>query len=203
MKSSSLKNQKGLSLIELMIAVALGIFITGGIIQLFTSSKQTYRIQENISRLQENGRFAISFLTRDIRMADYWGCLATNTSIVNNLIPGSGFDEFTKAVGGTNNDGVNGSDSITVRGALSSGIYVTDVPANVSADIKVTANSKLNAEDIVLVSDCELGNIFQITNISTSNSGGLSRDNIVHNTGGTSSPGNASTKKIWSRCSSL
>jgi type IV pilus assembly protein PilW len=68
--------QTGLSLIEIMIALLIGAFLIGGVLQIFIGSKQTYRMQENLSRLQENGRFAMDFIGRDVRMTSYWGCLA-------------------------------------------------------------------------------------------------------------------------------
>ena len=68
--------QIGLSLIEVMIALLLGAFLVGGVLQIFIGSKQTYRMQENLSRLQENGRLALDLIGRDIRMTGYWGCLA-------------------------------------------------------------------------------------------------------------------------------
>lgn len=182
------KNQQGLSLIELMIAVALGIFITGGMISLFVNSSQSYRVQENMSRLQENGHFAINFLTQDIRMADYWGCLNSSVGIANNLNLGSGFDDFSNAIIAAESNGLNSSDSITIKMVEPSEIYVESVPASVSANIKVTPDSGLAENDIVLVSDCIEGNIFQITNFSDSNS---SFDNIAHNLGSVSAgPGN-------------
>lgn len=69
--------QKGLTLIEIMIALLLGAFILGGVMQVFISTKQTYRVQEALSRLQENGRFAIDVMGRDIRMADYRSCTSS------------------------------------------------------------------------------------------------------------------------------
>ena len=187
--STKMNKQRGLSLIELMIAVALGIFITGGMITLFVNSSQSYRVQENLSRLQENGHFAINFLTQDIRMADYWGCLNSSVTIANNLNPGSGFDDFANAITATDNTGFNGSDSITIKRVGSSDTYVYQVPATPSADIKVTPNSGLADDDIVLVSDCSVGDIFQITNIN----GNSTFDNVVHNTNVgavTADPGN-------------
>jgi type IV pilus assembly protein PilW len=92
--------QKGLSLIELMIAITLSIFITAAMISLFVNSKQNYRLNENMSRLQENARFAISFLARDIRMSDYRTCVAA--------------DRLATAIAGTNNTGLNNSDTVTV-----------------------------------------------------------------------------------------
>jgi type IV pilus assembly protein PilW len=67
--------QTGLTLIEIMIALLIGAFLLGGVLQIFLGSKQTYRMQDNLAKLQENGRFAMEFLAKDIRMAGYWGCL--------------------------------------------------------------------------------------------------------------------------------
>jgi len=49
-----------------------------GVIQIFLSAKQAYRLQENLSRLQENGRFAMDFITKDVRMAGYAGFIQSN-----------------------------------------------------------------------------------------------------------------------------
>lgn len=77
MIQSAWKSQEGVSLIELMIAITLSIFIAGGMIGLFINAKQSYRVNENMSRLQENARFAVSFISRDVRMADFRECQKT------------------------------------------------------------------------------------------------------------------------------
>lgn len=99
--------QHGMTLIEIMISLLIGAFLIGGILQIFISTRQTYRLQENLSRMQENGRFALEFLARDIRMAGYWGCLKA----VNGDISGTDND----ASSGTIDDG---TDSLTIKGAF-------------------------------------------------------------------------------------
>jgi len=195
MRAATRQTQKGFSLIELMIAVVLGVFITGGMLQLFVNSKQSYRVQENLSRLQENGRFAMGFITKDIRMADYWGCLNSTSGIENNLNASTTFNTFENSVEGSNNNAVvdaviDGTDTITLKGAFSSGTHVTQIPATTSADLKVEDNAGLKQNDIVIISDCMDGDLFQITNDPSA--GGAGFDNVVHNTGAVSSgPGNA------------
>ena len=78
--------QRGFTLIELMIAMLIGVFLMGGVIQIFLSAKQAYRLQENLSRLQENGRFAMDFITKDVRMAGFAGC-ASKISVNNIATP--------------------------------------------------------------------------------------------------------------------
>lgn len=189
MKPNTLKKQYGLSLIELMIAIALGIFITAGMIQLFVSSKQSYRVQENLSRVQESGRFAMNFLSTDLRRIGYWGCMSTTTTIDNNLNPaGSTFDNYVTEITATNDSGYNSSDTISVKMLSPSSIFLESIPSSASADLKVTKNTLLAEGDIVLVSDCTDGDLLQITNY---NDNSVSFDNVVHNTGGTLVPGNA------------
>lgn len=64
----------GFSIVEILIGLVLGLFLGTGIIQLFIANKQTYRFQEEASRMQENGRFALEVLTNSIRMAGFTGC---------------------------------------------------------------------------------------------------------------------------------
>ena len=67
-------NQRGFSLIELMVAMTLGLILMGGVISIFQSTKVTYNTNEKTARLQENGRVALDFLTHDLRSAGYLGC---------------------------------------------------------------------------------------------------------------------------------
>jgi type IV pilus assembly protein PilW len=67
--------QTGLTLVEILIALLLGAFLIGGILQIFSSSKQTNRMEENLSRMQENARFAMDRIARDVRQAGYRECL--------------------------------------------------------------------------------------------------------------------------------
>ncbi|MCC5088228.1 PilW family protein [Xanthomonas campestris] len=65
----------GLSLIELMIALLISSILLIGVIQVFAASRTAYQLSQGIARNQENGRFAMDFLTRDIRMAGHAGCV--------------------------------------------------------------------------------------------------------------------------------
>ena len=79
-----IRGQRGVTLVELMVAMLLGLVLTGGAIQVFVSNRTTYAFNEGLSRLQENGRFAVDTLNFRIRMAGYFGCLPDIT-IYNNL----------------------------------------------------------------------------------------------------------------------
>lgn len=73
MSSPYPQRQSGLSLVELMIAMALSLLLMLGVIQIFLSSKQTYSTNSALSRVQESGRFAMEFLAQDIRNTGYKG----------------------------------------------------------------------------------------------------------------------------------
>lgn len=68
------KNQQGFTLTEILVALVLGLFLTGVVITIFASSQNTFRATSEVSRSQENTRFALSFLGRNIRLAGYTNC---------------------------------------------------------------------------------------------------------------------------------
>lgn len=61
----------GLSLVELLVALMLGSMIAAAGIQLLLTTSKSYRLQNGMTDVQESGRFAIEYMTRDIRMAGY------------------------------------------------------------------------------------------------------------------------------------
>lgn len=80
MNNSVSKHQLGMTLIEIMIALLIGLFLLTGLYQIFISSKQSYRLSDGQSRLQENARYALELLSHDIRLAGYLGCSSVSTT---------------------------------------------------------------------------------------------------------------------------
>lgn len=66
---------RGVSLIELMIALLIGSLLVLGLVQVFSASRTAYQLSEGMARVQENGRFALDFLQRDIRLGGHFGCV--------------------------------------------------------------------------------------------------------------------------------
>ena len=79
--------QSGMTLIELMVALAIGAFLMIGAITVFMQSRTTFRVTESVSRLQENARFSLEVLEPDIRMAHYWGLTTATTNVGNRARP--------------------------------------------------------------------------------------------------------------------
>lgn len=67
--------QRGVSLVELMVALAIGLFLVLGLVQIFSATRLAFAANEGLARVQENGRFALSFMRDDLRMAGHMGCL--------------------------------------------------------------------------------------------------------------------------------
>lgn len=176
--------QQGLSLIEMMVAIVISMLLMAGVVSIFVNNKQTYRVQEAVSRLQENGRFAMMFLTKDIRMADFWGCAGSTSNVTNQVISADNgttqppIDIGIGGVSGSDNGGLNGSDTIVLQGAYGSGLSIASHNVNAASFSLNTVDHGFEDGDIVITSDCEKADIWMITN---ANSG--STVTIVGNTG--------------------
>lgn len=66
---------KGMSLIELMVALLIGTILVLGLVEVFAASRTAYQMSEGMARVQENSRFAMDYLQRDLRMVGHFGCV--------------------------------------------------------------------------------------------------------------------------------
>ena len=200
---------RGFSIVEFSVATLIALIIMAAVSQVYLSSRTTYGVEEGLSRVQENGRFAIDFISRDVRMAGYTGCNDDSTKIeddVNGALVeygpgkflrghaytgtgGSALADWTPALPATlfsAGDVVPGNDVLIIRRA-SEETFQVEAPAMTtqSAALHVAPNNGFAQGDIVVVSDCSNADIFQISNANPNTSGSL-----VHNTGAVVSPGN-------------
>jgi type IV pilus assembly protein PilW len=93
--------EQGMTLIELMIAMLIGLVLVSGAITVFTQSRANFRTADSVSRLQENARYALDLLEPDVRLAGYWGLnnmpdLVTNPGGVQVGCDGAGAAEATE-----------------------------------------------------------------------------------------------------------
>jgi type IV pilus assembly protein PilW len=91
-------SSKGFSLVELLIAGLLGLILLGGVIQLFLGSKQTYSMQQQLSSVQTDGRFAMLFIERLVENAGWYEDVVPTVS--------SGIDYAQTVEGGALSDAV-------------------------------------------------------------------------------------------------
>ncbi len=81
--------QRGLSLIELMVALVISAVLVLGAGQVYVGSRNSYNQNETVSRLQETARYALSVIETDVRMANYWG-LMQNSPPISGAATGQG-----------------------------------------------------------------------------------------------------------------
>lgn len=208
-KSMHHPKQQGMTLIEILIAMLLGVFLLAGVLQIFLNTKQTYRMQEGLSRLQENGRFAMEFISQDVRMTGFFGCLSNNFSMANveneladqtNFawdisLPLMGYNDVTNTFTVISNV-VVGTDVIAMRGLYGDSIPLISpfsdsaqmfVDPAFNADCPAASATTCHEGEILMVTDCTQGTIFQATNTTDIGGGGV---NVVHSVNNTFTPGN-------------
>lgn len=184
-------SMRGLSLIELMISMVIGLMVVGSAIGVFLSNQRTYRTTEALARVQENARVGFELMAREVREAGGNPC-GRNLPVANVL---ENSDDvwwstwangvFGHEAGGTLT-GVSaaGTDVIDLLSAASNGVTVTETPSSTSANFKVNTNDHgFEVGDILMVCDYSQASIFQATNVN------LSNVTVVHQKG-SGSPGN-------------
>lgn len=204
---------RGMSLIELMIALVLGLLIAGVAGTVFLSNRRTYSTTESLGRIQENTRTAFELMARDVREAAGNAC-EQDIPVVNVLKNSTDnwWTDFTGGVTGYDNSTVSqgtqigtapgqrvaGTDAIDLKSAVSNGVTVAEHQP-VSAQFKVnTVDHGLNDGDIAMVCDFDHAAIFQVSNAQPG-----TNETVVHNEGNTVSPGNNTTcLSVSGACSS-
>jgi type IV pilus assembly protein PilW len=193
-RPSSLWRQRGLTLVELMVALVLGLVVIGAVVNLFLTNRQTYRTTENLARMQENLRFAFELMARDVREAGATACGATNFANVLNGTPSNwswqGETLIAYAPGATIPSPA--PDNVAAGSPVLSIAKGTD-PANeihvtghnpASATLTLSSTTGLDVGDILFLCEGPDAAIFQATNVNSSSL------TVVHNDGSSKSPGN-------------
>ena len=80
--------QTGLTMVELLVALAIGSFLMIGAVQIYNQSRQAFVINESIARVQETAQFALDTIENDMRMASNWGRSSRALSIAGRSILG-------------------------------------------------------------------------------------------------------------------
>src|SRR4051812_20474702 len=78
----------GFTLVEILIAMTIACVIFAGVLAMYSQVSGTYRVNERIARLQEQGRFALAVMEPDVELAGYYGF--TNTADAIRFVHGAG-----------------------------------------------------------------------------------------------------------------
>lgn len=198
------QSQRGFTLVELMIALVLGLVVVGGVISVLLSNQQTYRSNQALSQVQDASRTAFEFLARDIRQAGGTPCGNPANRIANvlNNGPASGgtdwWANWSNALHGYEGnqtdpavptgtgvtDRVTNTDSVQLIGASGSGLSIEKHDAaSATFHLYNSAAGVITPGDIVIVCSPDHAAITQITGPATIG------ELLNHNTG-TGVPGN-------------
>jgi type IV pilus assembly protein PilW len=206
------RRARGMTLVELMVGMAVGLFVVLVAITIFASTRTLHAVGSASTRMSENARLAMDVLQGDIRNAAFVGCrpLLNDAPTIVLLAGDGGF--LSTAVGMVGYRGTGASFSPALTGPLAtfpaasaplptSDVLSLRVPADMAglgiaatmattvAAPQVAASAPTNtlaAGDIVLVASCKASSMFQVTEPNPALTGVL-----THGLGGGFSPGNA------------
>ena len=175
--------QQGLSLVELMISVVIGMFLVAVMGSVSLGSKTTFTAQDSVSHLQDSGRFAMDTMARDLRMSGFRGCMSQvrGTPLTNTLnTPTALLYNFAEPVWGSRNTGsawtpvltspVSGlsplpaGDVLVVRRPAGVGWALTAQMATGTSAMSVSATPDISKGDLLLAADCAGAVVLQATN---------------------------------------
>ena len=201
------QRQRGLSLLELLIALLLGLVLLGAVSTAYLANRQTFRQVENLARVNENARTTFELLGRELREAGgtHCGARVPTANVVRAAVNPPWWSDWGRGLQGyesnqelpaalpqidnTSNPAagrrVPGTDALIIwsGSVLPPVSIVVHNPPAASLQV-VNANHGLNDGDIVMACDMAQAAIFQISNSNQANS------TIVHNTGAAVQPGN-------------
>ena len=206
--STGFKRQRGIGLVEIMIAMTLGIIVTGAVVQIYVSTKRQNDMQGGLSGRQEVSRYATQLIQRDMQMAGFRGCLR-DIGTVNNALnnPDDFLNDFATHVEGFEdvlsgalpgditaggNTVVTGTDVLVIRTVDDPNLQLTTNMVNISSDpvtvpgLDPAAPDTPAAGDIMLLTDCGGAVVFQVTGFDEG-TGTIAHDASV------GAPGNSTT----------
>lgn len=170
----SLRRQLGMTIVELMISMTIGLVILGAVGALFINVQHSARNAESMSRIQESARFAVELMARDIRMAGFIGCSNLETGTVNTIAKAPveplqasnalrGQDAPSGTIAGIT---LVGGDTIAIKRGTGRDVYLVDTPS--ATEIKINRNPEIPdnfvSGDVLLVSNCTHADVFRVTN---------------------------------------
>lgn len=200
--SNSAKNRQGFTLTELLVAMALGLTVMSGVLGVLVTSKNNFISERELAALQENARYAIKFMSDEIRMAGFNGCSGSPLSIANSVngsssswyLNGTGIEGYEHEAGINSfpvefrSDVTSNTDAIVIRRAMSLGLSIAGNHNPNSTNIPLNKQHVIKPGTIMVIAspDCQQVGIFQVSGPSNNNN---NAQHLVHNTGAFT-PGN-------------
>lgn len=180
------RDHRGVTLIELMVAMVIGLFMIGAVLYVVQESQVSYRHNDEFGRIQEAGRIGIELMAYDARMAGFAGCLPQppNNTVIKALPPpsfGLLMSDMQAIRGetypaGTSASIVNegallgapGSEVVTLFKADNNPVSLAVPLANTGSPIQIASNpDQIQAGNYVMISDCEAADLFVAATVAT------------------------------------
>lgn len=187
--------ENGLSVVELLISLVIGMAVIAGSVQVVVSSKRSFTDQDEVTFIQTNARYALDMMSKDIRMAGYLGCVTKDSVQIANSVEDSaggyislhglkGFEGETSTSTFPADFRANvktGTDAVLIRRASDSGDLDVSKHVAASATIHIWDNHNYAEGSTLMIADASCRNVglFQV-----SGPNGLPANHINHNTGG-------------------
>lgn len=166
---------RGLSLIEVLVSVAIGLVITLGVVGVVSVNQQNLRITESLSESQENARMSFELIARDVRQARDTGCGPVTASRVadlgsswwENWYPVRGFGGSTAALGLTTGTGtgqrVANTEALQLQGTGEAVVISNFTGLNVA---RLKTNSHSLTTGTIVICDMDNASLHNVTAVS-------------------------------------
>lgn len=167
-KTVAFRRQAGFTLVELMVAMVLGLLVLISVVYVFAGSRAAHRHQESYSAVQETGRIALELMSRDLRMAGYNGCgsvgYLTHLSAVGSNPPLQGEATFSDDLTITGIDNPAGTpDVITLLTGSAVETTLNSMPAANQFELtSAAALGNIAPGDLLLISDCVFSEVVRV-----------------------------------------
>ncbi|MBW1945445.1 MAG: PilW family protein [Deltaproteobacteria bacterium] len=127
---SKMMQENGVTLVELLVAMTIGLVVMAAIYSTYISQQQQYLVQEQVSGMQQNLRASVYFIARETRMAGYDPTESGNFALTNVTLDGNGDSTITFQAD-FDDDGTLGADETIAYSIFDSGADgITDLARN-------------------------------------------------------------------------
>lgn len=122
----TLRKQSGFTIVEIMLAITLSLILIAGVIQVYLSSKESFRVQNELARMQESQRIAIEFLQNDIRRAGFQLPNGTKKIVEATTLDGGGATSDQIEITYRSNTDCLGQDTVANNNGIAVNRYFID-----------------------------------------------------------------------------
>jgi len=184
----------GFSLVELLVAMTLGLVLLSGMITVFAGNKRSSEANAAMANIQESARFALNAIAKDARSAGFQGCIDTNrgkvtpqadsapvvgdslrtTAATGALVKADGSWDPVSPIGYTPSASfppIAGTHSLMFQFGKSNSTRLSEqmkigTALSLAGPLNLVDDIQLRAGDLAIVSNCETGDLFQVTAVS-------------------------------------